>query len=141
VFFKAAADLEQEDIVSKRAASRYCSGPSRSWLKTKNMVGSDFVLLGTDRDANGIPWALLESDRDGELRFAGPAILHPAKAQSETWSQQMAAGRLQAVIEGIEARLGSRWKSAAARARKLSPRPHIARRSQRPDNALTTMAL
>jgi hypothetical protein len=37
-FFKAAADLGLEGIVSKRAASRYRSGPPRSWLKTKNMV-------------------------------------------------------------------------------------------------------
>ena len=49
-FFKAAAELGLEGIVSKRAASRYRSGPSRSWLKTKNMVESEFVLLGTDRD-------------------------------------------------------------------------------------------
>src|SRR5262249_38323482 len=53
-FFKAAAELGLEGIVSKRAASRYCSGRSRSWLKIKNMVEGEFVLLGTDRDANGI---------------------------------------------------------------------------------------
>jgi len=34
------------------------------------MVESEFVLLGTDRDANGIPWTLLASDRDGALEFA-----------------------------------------------------------------------
>ena len=73
-FFKAAAELGLEGIVSKRAASRYRSGPSRSWLKTKNMVESEFVLLGTDRDSDGVPWALLASDRDGRLEFAGPAI-------------------------------------------------------------------
>jgi bifunctional non-homologous end joining protein LigD len=56
--------------VSKQAASLYRGGPSRSWLKTKNMVESEFVLLGTDRDANGIPWTLLASDRDGALEFA-----------------------------------------------------------------------
>jgi bifunctional non-homologous end joining protein LigD len=67
-FFKAAAELGLEGIVSKRAASRYCSGRSRSWLKTKDMVESEFVLLGTDGDANGIPWALLASDGDGELK-------------------------------------------------------------------------
>src|SRR6476659_6644350 len=66
-FFKAAAELGLEGIVSKRAASRYCSGPSRSWLKTKNMVEGEFVLLGTDRDAGGVLWALLASDRDGQL--------------------------------------------------------------------------
>jgi bifunctional non-homologous end joining protein LigD len=34
-FFKAAVELGLEGIVSRRAASRYRSGPSRSWLKTK----------------------------------------------------------------------------------------------------------
>jgi ATP-dependent DNA ligase len=70
-FFRAAAELGLEGIVSKRLASRYCSGRSRSWLKTKNMVEGEFILLCTHRDANGIPWALLASDRDGELEFAG----------------------------------------------------------------------
>jgi bifunctional non-homologous end joining protein LigD len=90
-FFKAAVELGLEGIVSKRAASRYRSGPSGSWLKTKNMVESEFILIGTDRDANGIPWALLASDRDGPLKFVGPAILHPAQSQRKFWSQQIAA--------------------------------------------------
>jgi bifunctional non-homologous end joining protein LigD len=90
-FFKAAAELGLEGIVSKRMASHYYSGPSRSWLKTKNMVESEFILLGTDRDANGIPWALLASDRDGELRFAGPAILNPPQALRAAWRERMAA--------------------------------------------------
>jgi bifunctional non-homologous end joining protein LigD len=51
-FFKAAAEIGLEGIVSKRAASRYRSGRSRSWLKTKNMVEGEFVLLGTDRDSD-----------------------------------------------------------------------------------------
>jgi bifunctional non-homologous end joining protein LigD len=73
-FFKAAADLGLEGIVSKRAASRYYSGPSRSWVKTKNMVESEFVLLGTDRDASGIPRALLASDRDGQRGLEGTDV-------------------------------------------------------------------
>jgi ATP-dependent DNA ligase len=78
-FFEAAAELGLEGIVSKRAASRYRSVRSRSWLKTKNMVESEFVLVGTDRDADGVPWALLASDRDGRLEFAGPAIFNPPR--------------------------------------------------------------
>src|SRR4029434_7009218 len=74
-FFKAAAELGLEGIVSKRVGSRYRSGPSRSWLKTKNMVESEFILLGTERDSDGVPWALLASDRDGELKLDGPGIL------------------------------------------------------------------
>jgi bifunctional non-homologous end joining protein LigD len=76
-FFRAAADLGLEGIVSKRAASRYRSGPSKSWLKIKNMVESEFILLGTEPDSDGVPWALLASERDGQLEFAGPAILNP----------------------------------------------------------------
>jgi bifunctional non-homologous end joining protein LigD len=49
------SSLGLEGIVSKRAASRYRSGPSRSWLKTKNMEESEFILLGTERDSDGVP--------------------------------------------------------------------------------------
>jgi hypothetical protein len=35
------------------------------------MVEGEFILLGTERDADGVPWALLASDRNGQLEFAG----------------------------------------------------------------------
>jgi len=41
-FFRAAADLGLEGIIFKRASSLYRGGPSRNWLKTKNMVESEF---------------------------------------------------------------------------------------------------
>jgi bifunctional non-homologous end joining protein LigD len=78
LFFKHAAELGLEGIVSKRVQSLYRGGPSRSWLNTKNMVESGFILLGTERDSNGVPWALLASDRDGRLEFAGPGYPEPA---------------------------------------------------------------
>jgi ATP-dependent DNA ligase len=81
-FFKAAAELGLEGIISKRAASWYRSGQSRSWLKTKNMVESEFILLGIRRDLDGVPWVLLASDRDGELEFAGPAILNLSRQEA-----------------------------------------------------------
>jgi hypothetical protein len=28
-----------------------------NWLKTKNMVEGEFILLGTEVDDSGIPWA------------------------------------------------------------------------------------
>jgi hypothetical protein len=34
------------------------------------MVEGEFILLGTERDSDGVPWALLASDRDGRLEFA-----------------------------------------------------------------------
>jgi hypothetical protein len=55
------------------------------------MVESEFVLLGTDRDASGIPWALLASDRNGALEFVGPASLNPPQALRSAWRERMAA--------------------------------------------------
>jgi bifunctional non-homologous end joining protein LigD len=52
------AELGLEGIVSKRARSLYRGCPSRNWLKTKNMVESEFVLLSTEIDDSGIPWVL-----------------------------------------------------------------------------------
>lgn len=99
-FFQAAVELGLEGIVSKRIASRYCSGRTRSWVKTKNMVENEFVLVGTDRDANGIPWALLASDRNGELQFVGRGHPEPAAAgegeverrDGQTTGARLAAG-------------------------------------------------
>jgi hypothetical protein len=34
---------------------------------------------------------LLASDRDGALKFVGPAILQPAQSRRRFWSQQIAA--------------------------------------------------
>jgi bifunctional non-homologous end joining protein LigD len=90
-FFEAAVELGLEGIVSKRVASRYRSGRSLSWLKTKNMVESEFILLGTERDSDRVLWALLASDRDGQLEFAGPAILTPPRQDRGKWSELMAA--------------------------------------------------
>jgi hypothetical protein len=39
------------------------------------MIESEFVLLGTEIDDSGIPWALVAREQDGELQFAGPAII------------------------------------------------------------------
>jgi hypothetical protein len=55
------------------------------------MVEGEFILLGTDRDANGIPWALLAADRDGELEYIGSAILNPPRQDRGKWSELTAA--------------------------------------------------
>jgi bifunctional non-homologous end joining protein LigD len=91
LFFKLAADLGLEGIVSKRAKSLYHSGPSKNWLKTKNMVESEFILLGTETDDSGIPWALLAREQNGALEFAGPAILRPPSNARAEWAEKLAA--------------------------------------------------
>jgi hypothetical protein len=49
-----------------------------------------------DRDANGIRWALLGSNGDGELKFAVPAILNPPPGQGKVERADGSAGGCQA---------------------------------------------
>jgi DNA ligase D-like protein (predicted ligase) len=73
--FKGACDMGLEGIVSKRASASYRSGPSRFWLKTKNTVESELVLLGIDYDNGSKPIVYLGKEADGGLTFAGTAFL------------------------------------------------------------------
>ena len=66
--------------MSKPKASVYRGGPSRNWLKTKNMVESEFILLGTERDSYGVPGRCWHQIGMAGLSFAGPAILNPPQA-------------------------------------------------------------
>jgi DNA ligase D-like protein (predicted ligase) len=91
LFFKYAAERGLEGIVSKRARSLYRGGRSKNWLKTKNMVEGEFVLLGTEVDDSGIPWALLAREQDGKLEFAGPAILRPPSHARAEWAEKFSA--------------------------------------------------
>jgi bifunctional non-homologous end joining protein LigD len=50
VFFRACANHQLEGIVSKLASSKYRSGRSKMWLKTKCFTEGSFVIIGTDRD-------------------------------------------------------------------------------------------
>ena len=74
-FFAAAEGMGLEGIVSKRATSRYKSGPSRAWLKTKCWTVGEFVMLGTELDRNGAPVALVARQNEDGLAFAGAAFI------------------------------------------------------------------
>jgi bifunctional non-homologous end joining protein LigD len=73
---KACAERKLEGIVSKHTMSRYQSGRSKTWLKTKCFTESTFVVVGTDHDPKtGAPRALLaRNDSDG-LIYAGMAFI------------------------------------------------------------------
>jgi bifunctional non-homologous end joining protein LigD len=117
-FFKAAAELGLEGIVSKRASCLYRPGPSRNWLKTKNIVESEFVLLGTEVDDSGIPWALLAREQNGELEFAGPAILRtPSNARAE-WADKFDAMSIEKpALKGLRRASKARWLKPDIRVR------------------------
>jgi bifunctional non-homologous end joining protein LigD len=75
LFFAVAVQHGLEGIVSKRATSRYRSGPSKAWIKTKNVVESEFVLLGLERDTEGRPFAHVGREGSTGLEYAGMAFI------------------------------------------------------------------
>src|SRR5262249_11669764 len=74
-FFGAAVKHGLEGIVSKHTASRYRSGPSKAWIKTKNVTESEFVLLGLERDTEGRPFAHLACEKQDGFADAGMAFM------------------------------------------------------------------
>jgi bifunctional non-homologous end joining protein LigD len=75
-FFRACADHQLEGIVSKLASSKYRSGRSKTWLKTKCFTESSFVIIGTARDRKTkAPLALLARSDGQGLAYAGSAFI------------------------------------------------------------------
>jgi ATP-dependent DNA ligase len=94
--FKQACAMGLEGIVSKRALSPYKSGPSKFCLKTKNVVESELILLGTDYDNEGKSIAYLGRDEGGELRFAGTAFLTlsgEARQAMQEWLERLSTDK------------------------------------------------
>jgi ATP-dependent DNA ligase len=57
-------------------ARSYCSGRSKTWLKTKCFTESIFVVVGTDRDRKtGALRALLAHPSSAGLNYAGAAFI------------------------------------------------------------------
>jgi bifunctional non-homologous end joining protein LigD len=117
-FFKAAAELGLEGIVSKRASCLYRGGPSKNWFKTKHMVESEFVLLGTEIDDSGIPWALLARERDGQLEFAGPAMLRLSSEARVEWAEKFAKMLIEKpAMRGLKRANRAQWVKPEIRVR------------------------
>jgi bifunctional non-homologous end joining protein LigD len=72
--FEAAERMGLEGIVSKRLGSPYRSGPSKNWLKVKTFAEDEFVVIGTSK-GDRAPVALLAREDDGELTYAGGAMV------------------------------------------------------------------
>jgi bifunctional non-homologous end joining protein LigD len=75
-FFRACADHRLEGIVSKLASSKYRSGRSKTWLKTKCFTESSFLIIGTARDRKTkAPLALLARVDAQGFTYAGSAFI------------------------------------------------------------------
>jgi DNA ligase D-like protein (predicted ligase) len=73
--FAGAERLGLEGIISKRLGTRYRSGRTDRWLKTKCFTESSLILIRTERKQSGPPAALLAREEDGELVYAGKAMI------------------------------------------------------------------
>jgi DNA ligase D-like protein (predicted ligase) len=75
-FFQACADRQLEGMVSKLASSKYRSGRSKTWLKTKCFTESSLIIIGTDRDrkTGALRAVLAREDGDG-LAYVGAAFI------------------------------------------------------------------
>ncbi|MER8440809.1 ATP-dependent DNA ligase [Mesorhizobium sp. M1312] len=62
-----------EGIVSKRADSKYRSGPTTNWLKTKSWTVDEFELLGVEREPGKATFALLAEPGTG--KYLGTAFI------------------------------------------------------------------
>ena len=75
-FFQACADHQLEGIVSKLASSKYRSGRSKTWLKTKCFAESSFLIIGTARDRKTKAALALLAKPDAQgLSYAGSAFI------------------------------------------------------------------
>lgn len=61
-------------MVSKRIDSKYRSGPSTDWLKTKCYSVDEFDLLGVEREAGKPAFALMADRATG--RYVGSAFIN-----------------------------------------------------------------
>jgi bifunctional non-homologous end joining protein LigD len=92
-FFQACAEHGLEGVVSKFASSRYRSGRSKLWLKSKCFTESSLIIIGTDRDRKtGALRALLAKADNRALSYAGAAFIG---LRSDAWHQLRA--RLQQI--------------------------------------------
>lgn len=112
--FAAVERMGLEGIVSKRKGSRYRSGDSTDWLKTKTFVTETLDLIGIDRtDKRGIPKALFA--RDG--KYAGGAIVAlPAEERDVFW--RFVEGHAQpAPSVAVPGKRSATWLPAGLKAR------------------------
>jgi DNA ligase D-like protein (predicted ligase) len=86
--FQMAEQIELEGIVSKKATSRYSSGRSLSWLKTKTYKVSEMVVIGHQR-GEGPSIAILAEQGEQGLEVAGGAFITLGRDERERFWREM----------------------------------------------------
>jgi DNA ligase D-like protein (predicted ligase) len=115
-FFKAADDMGLEGIVSKRVGSRYRSGPSTDWLKTKCFMEEELVVIGTEH-GDRAPVALLAREHDGVLEYAGGAMVTLRQAERDLFWQTAERLKADRPALAMKPRKGASWLKPLMRVR------------------------
>jgi DNA ligase D-like protein (predicted ligase) len=106
--FAAVEKLGLEGIISKRLGSRYRSGASRDWLKTKCMTEGEFVVVGAAPNPGGAPFALLAREGRAGLEYAGSAFVTLRDAERDRfWRAIEVLKIVKAPVPGIGSRKAS----------------------------------
>ncbi len=105
-----------EGIVSKLADSRYTSGPTSAWLKTKAFTVETFEIIGVKIADNGMPYAIM-ANAAGE--DAGEAFVTLPKPEREAFWQcvEMLATPRARLAPFLKRRHKATWLKAGLSAR------------------------
>jgi bifunctional non-homologous end joining protein LigD len=108
LFFEAASQMGLEGIVSKRCTSRYASGRTKAWVKTKAVAESEFVVIGTSKGERA-PVALLAAETDDGLVYAGAAMVTLPDLERETFWRTNEALKTTTPAVPMEPRKETSW--------------------------------
>ena len=120
--FKACLQHGLEGIVSKLSSSRYQSGRSKTWLKTKCFTEGIFVIIGTDQDRKtGAMRALLARPHADGLVYAGAAFIALPREQRDALYSELEGLAAERCPLGFQMH-GARWvkPKVVARVRHLA---------------------
>jgi ATP-dependent DNA ligase len=97
-FFELVNSLDLEGMVSKRKGSRYWSGTSEAWYKTKCWTTATMQIIGIERGGDNVPYALL-ADQTG---YKGTAFIGlPSSMRSTFWRYVEARTAAEAPVLGL----------------------------------------
>jgi bifunctional non-homologous end joining protein LigD len=95
-FFRACADHQLEGIVSKLASSKYRSGRSKTWLKTKCFTESSYLIIGTARDRKTkAPLALLAKPAAQGFSYVGSAFIALSGTERAELNARLAVNKVE----------------------------------------------
>lgn len=102
--FAAVDAMGLEGIVSKRRGSRYKSGDTDLWLKTKTFTEGEFQVIGADLSPTGAPVAILARRDEHGLHYVGDAFITLKAADREDFCTYAEANTVDAPVLPLKRR-------------------------------------